>query len=52
MTEIVSLYGNIAEITPQMVIMWVIGGILIYLGIVLSRWALVPSSSTCQIPGR
>ena len=34
MTEIVSLYGNIAEITPQMVIMWVIGGILIYLGIV------------------
>ncbi|MDD5850421.1 MAG: sodium ion-translocating decarboxylase subunit beta [Firmicutes bacterium] len=34
MSEILSLYGNAAAITPQMIIMWVIGGILIYLGIV------------------
>ena len=34
MQEILSLYGNIAGLTPQMVIMWVIGGVLIYLGIV------------------
>ena len=33
MSEILNLYGNIADVTPQMIIMWVIGGVMIYLGI-------------------
>ena len=33
MKEILNLFGNIADVTPQMIIMWVIGGVMIYLGI-------------------
>lgn len=31
--EILSLFENFANITPQMVLMWAIGGLLIYLAI-------------------
>ena len=34
MQQILSLFGNVTEITWQMPVMWLIGGILIYLGIV------------------
>ena len=34
MQQILSLFGNVTEITWQMPVMWLIGGVLIYLGIV------------------
>lgn len=34
MQELINLYSNFANITWQMIVMWIIGGILIYLGIV------------------
>lgn len=33
MSEILSLFSNVGNITAQQVVMWVIGGIMIYLGI-------------------
>ena len=33
MEQILSLYSNIGNTTWQMIVMWIIGGILIYLGI-------------------
>nr|WP_242622632.1 sodium ion-translocating decarboxylase subunit beta [Lachnoclostridium sp. Marseille-P6806] len=34
MQQLAGLLGNAAETTPQMAVMWIIGGILMYLGIV------------------
>jgi oxaloacetate decarboxylase beta subunit len=33
MSEINALFGNVANLTWQMVVMWIVGGVLIYLGI-------------------
>ena len=34
MQEILNLYSNIGNLTWQMVVMWIVGGVMIYLGIV------------------
>ena len=51
-----SLFSNFGNLTWQMVVMWGIGALLIYLAIAkrwsracFSPWASEPSSSTCLI---
>ncbi len=48
MSEIASLFSNFANITWQEAVMWIIGGVLIYLGIKkkMEPTLLVPSYST------
>ena len=48
MQELLSLFGNLAQIRPGHVIMWVIGGILIYLAIILFNCTVVFSYAAAQ----
>ena len=53
------LFSNVGNLTWQQAVMWLIGGILIYLAVkrdmepaLLLPWALVRSWSICRCPAR